>query len=226
MAISGKVAGTCPFGTCPSGTCPFGTVPLVGNAANGRGGRLDCAEGLASWAPPSCNRIDNGFDMNVRYFFAVGAACLLWAASAGAVTVTRADGLPLDPAGEPMTVSGHLAMSKLTLSTNCEVTLTGTIKPNADVRITAVKFAGNGRCNLIKPLVSDTAPWTGEALSPTQLQIDNMGAHVPLFGDCGPSKIVPVWSNASSSLTIEHGTLAPDCSLAGRVVISPALHVE
>lgn len=46
-----------------------------------------------------------------------------------AVTVSRVDGQPMNPNGEPFSVTGQTTLSKGSISANCTATFTGTITP-------------------------------------------------------------------------------------------------
>ena len=139
-----------------------------------------------------------------------------------AVTVSRVDGQPMNPNGEPFSVTGQTTLSKGSISANCTATFTGTITPSGIVNITSTSFTGGGTCGLI----SGTTPWTGQADSTTQLSINNAGVSVFLLGSCGPSKVVTAWNDPNSSLTFTNALLTPDCTVSGTVVSTPKFHVQ
>lgn len=139
-----------------------------------------------------------------------------------AVTVSRVDGQPMNPNGEPFSVTGDTTLSKGILSANCTVTFNGTITPSGIVNITSTTFAGGGTCGLISGLT----PWSGQADNTTQLTINNAAVNVVLAGKCGPSKVVTTWNNAESSLTFTNAPMAPDCTVSGTVYSSPKFTVQ
>ena len=139
-----------------------------------------------------------------------------------AVTVSRVDGQPMNPSGEPFSVTGATTLSKGILSANCTVTFNGTITPSGIVNITSTTFAGGGTCGLITGLT----PWTGQADSTTQLTINNAAVNVFLAGKCGPSKVVTTWNNDESSLTFTNAPMDPDCKVGGTVYSSPKFTVQ
>ncbi|AOK14555.1 activator protein [Burkholderia cepacia] len=148
------------------------------------------------------------------------------AAPAFAVTVSRADGQPMNPNGEPFSASGITGLSKGGISANCNATFNGTITSTGIVSITSTQFTGGGTCGLISGSASSTSPWTGQADSTTQLSINNVKVNVTLLGTCGPSKVVTTWSDPNSSLTFNNATLTPDCTVGGTVSTSPKFHVQ
>ncbi|MGU7773437.1 activator protein [Burkholderia sp. MR1-5-21] len=154
---------------------------------------------------------------------AISAAC---AAPAFAVTVSRADGQPMNPNGEPFSASGITVLSKGTISANCTATFNGTISSTGILNITSTQFTGGGTCGLIAGSASSSAPWTGQADSATQLTINNAKVTVSLLGTCGPSKVVTTWSDPNSSLTFNNAVLTPDCKVSGTVATSPKFRVQ
>ncbi|WP_082722038.1 MULTISPECIES: activator protein [unclassified Burkholderia] len=148
------------------------------------------------------------------------------ATPASAVVVTRADGQPMNPNGEPFSASGISTLSKSTISANCTATFNGTITATGIVTITSTQFTGDGTCKLISGTASSTSPWTGQADSARQLSINNANVNVELLGPCGPSKVVTEWSNPNSSLTFNNAVLTPDCKVSGTISTSPKFHVQ
>lgn len=148
------------------------------------------------------------------------------ATPAFAVTVTRADNQPMNPSGEPFSVTGSTTLSKGFISAVCTATFTGTITPSGIVNITSTSFTGGGTCGLISGTASSLTPWTGQADSTTQLSINNAAVNVTLLGSCGPSKVVTSWNDQESSLTFSNALLTPDCTVNGKVVSTPAFHVQ
>ncbi|PCE30601.1 activator protein [Burkholderia ubonensis] len=167
--------------------------------------------------------------MKIRKVVSVVAALALssaLAAPAFAVTVTRADGQPMNPNGEPFSASGITALSKGSINTNCTATFNGTITSSGIVTITSTQFTGGGLCGLVSGSASGTSPWTGQADSATQLTINNAKVSVWVLGTCGPSKVVSEWSDQNSSLTFINALLAPDCKVRGTLTTSPKFRVQ
>lgn len=148
------------------------------------------------------------------------------AAPVFAVTVSRADGQPMNPNGEPFSASGLTALAKGSINANCNATFNGTITSTGIVNITSTTFSGGATCGLISGSASSTSPWTGQADSTTQLSINNVKVNVTLLGTCGPSKVVTAWSDSNSSLTFDKSALTPDCTVSGTVATSPKFHVQ
>ncbi|KWK13204.1 hypothetical protein [Burkholderia stagnalis] len=164
--------------------------------------------------------------MKIRKAVSVVAALALssaLAAPALAVVVSRTDGQPMNPNGEPFSATGITALSKGTISANCTATFNGTITPTGSVVITSAQFTGGGTCGLIS---AGGTPWTGQADTATQLSINNVKVAVTLLGNCGPSKVVATWSDPNSSLTFNNAALTPDCKVSGTLLTSPKLHVQ
>ncbi|WP_431825940.1 activator protein [Burkholderia sp. F1] len=167
--------------------------------------------------------------MKIRKAVSVVAALALssaLAAPAFAVTVTRADGQPMNPNGEPFSALGITGLSKGGNSANCTARFNGTITSSGIVTITSTQFTGGGLCGVITGSASSTSPWTGQADSATQLTINNAQVSVWVLGTCGPSKIVTEWSDPKSTLTFRYTPLAPDCKVAGTLETSPKFHVQ
>ncbi|WP_407973196.1 activator protein (plasmid) [Burkholderia pyrrocinia] len=143
-----------------------------------------------------------------------------------AVTVTRADGQPMNPGGEPFSASGISSLSKGAINANCTATFNGTITSTGIVTITSTQFTGGGACGLITGSATGTAPWTGQADSATQLSINNAKVTVSLLGDCGPNKVVTAWNNPNSSLTFNDAVLTPDCKVNGTAATSPKFSIQ
>lgn len=99
-----------------------------------------------------------------------------------AVTVSRVDGQPMNPNGEPFSATSapyETLLSKGSISANCVATFNGTITPAGIVNITSTTFTGtNSLCSLIKGSASGMNPWTGQADSATQLTINNAQVNV------------------------------------------------
>ncbi|KVE37675.1 hypothetical protein [Burkholderia sp. TSV86] len=146
--------------------------------------------------------------------------------SAYAVTVSRADGQPMNPNGEPFSVSGSMALSKSGISATCNTTFNGTITSGGIVTITSTQFAGGGTCSWISSNATSSSPWTGQADSTTQLTINNAQVQVLFLGTCGPSKVVAGWDNKASSLTLNNAQLTPNCQINGTMVTSPQFTVQ
>ncbi|AWV02347.1 activator protein [Burkholderia sp. JP2-270] len=167
--------------------------------------------------------------MSIRKIVSLVAAVAFTAVSAApafAVTVSRADGQPMNPNGEPFSVSGLTTLSKGSISANCTATFNGTITSTGIVHITSTQFAGGSTCGLISGSASSTSPWTGQADSTTQLSINNVQVNVALLGACGPSKVVTAWNDPNSSLTFNNAALTPNCTVSGTVTTSPKFHVQ
>ncbi|VWC96706.1 PPE-repeat protein [Burkholderia lata] len=167
--------------------------------------------------------------MSIRKIVSLVAAVAFTAVSAApafAVTVTRADGQPMNPNGEPFSASGLTNLSKGAISAGCTATFNGTITSTGIVNITSTTFTGGATCSLINGSASSTSPWTGQADSTTQLSINNVKVNVTLLGACGPSKVVTTWSDTNSSLAFNNAALTPDCTVAGTVLTSPKFHVQ
>ncbi|KWF25039.1 hypothetical protein [Burkholderia pseudomultivorans] len=167
--------------------------------------------------------------MSIRPIVSLVAAAALSVAAAApafAVTVSRADGQPMNPNGEPFSASGLTTLAKGAINANCNATFNGTITATGIVNITSTTFSGGPTCGLISGSASSTTPWTGQADSTTQLSINNAKVTVSLLGACGPSKIVTTWSDPNSSLTFNNALLTPDCTVSGTVATSPKFHVQ
>ncbi|MEN2472628.1 MULTISPECIES: activator protein [Burkholderia] len=168
--------------------------------------------------------------MNIRQIAALLVAAAFTAVSAApafAVTVSRADGQPMNPNGEPFSASGLTSLHKGAVNPiNCTATVNGTVTPAGIVNITSTQFTGGALCVLITGNASSATPWTGNVDSTTQVSIDNVKVNVQLLGTCGPSKVTATWSDPNSSLTFDNAPLTPDCALDGRVVTSPRFHVQ
>ncbi|AJK49957.1 hypothetical protein [Burkholderia plantarii] len=154
------------------------------------------------------------------------------AAPAFAVTVTLANGNPLSSSGEPFSATGATTLTKGSISTSCTATFNGIITSTGAVTITSTTFGGGGLCGLISGSATSTAPWTGQAVSPTQLTISNVQVSASLLGTCGPSPVSTTFNNAQSgttppsSLTFNGATLTPNCTVSGIVTTSPAFSVQ
>ncbi|AOJ09060.1 activator protein [Burkholderia mayonis] len=163
-------------------------------------------------------------------FVVVLAFAAAAATPALAVTVTRVDGQPMNPNGEPFSATSspnETLLSKGSITANCVATFNGTITSAGVVNITSTTFAGsNSLCGLIKGSASGLNPWTGQADSATQLTINNAQVNVTLLGQCGPSKVVTSWNDVNSSITFSNAVLAPDCKVTGTVVTSPKFRVQ
>jgi len=162
--------------------------------------------------------------MSIRKIVSLVAAVAFTAVSAApafAVTVTRADGQPMNPNGEPFSVTGATNLSKGTTTAQCQATFNGTITPAGIVNITSTTFSGGTLCGFI----SGVTPWTGQADSTTQLTINNAAVNVFLLGSCGPSPVATTWDNVASSLTFTNASMKPDCTVSGTVYSSPKFKV-
>ncbi|WP_269502998.1 activator protein [Burkholderia sp. IMCC1007] len=167
--------------------------------------------------------------MSIRKIVSLVAAVAFTAVSAApafAVTVTRADGLAMNPNGEPFSATGLTTLSKGAINAACNATFNGTISSTGIVNITSTTFTGGATCGLISGSASSASPWTGQVDSATQLSINNAKVTVTLLGACGPSKVVTTWSDPNSSLTFNNAVLAPDCTVSGTVATSPKFHVQ
>ncbi|MBZ5794925.1 activator protein [Burkholderia contaminans] len=167
--------------------------------------------------------------MNIRQIASLVAAVVLTAVSAApalAVTVSRVDGQPMNPNGEPFSATGITALGKKSINANCTVIFNGTITPAGIVNITSAQLNGGGWCQLISSSASGVSPWTGQMDSATQLSINNAQATFAVLGPCGPSKLVATWNDSNSSLTFNDNDWAPDCRLLGTFTASPKLHVQ
>lgn len=143
------------------------------------------------------------------------------AAPAFAVTVSRADGQPMNPNGEPFSATGPTTLTK-GIGLNCTATFNGTITTTGIVQITSATFAaGSALCGSI----SAVTPWSGQADTTTQLTINNVQVNTPL-GACGPSKVATAFSSANSSLTFNNSQLSGGCSVSGTVNTSPKFVVQ
>ncbi|MDR0243914.1 MAG: activator protein [Burkholderia sp.] len=167
--------------------------------------------------------------MNIRPIASFVAAVVLTAVSAApafAVTVSRVDGQPMNPNGEPFSATGITALGKKAINTNCTVTFNGTITPTGIVNITSTQFNGGNWCPAISSTASGVAPWTGQVDSATQLSVNNAQVNFVVLGPCGPGKIVAAWNDSNSSLTFNVDDWTPDCRLYGTFTASPKLHVQ
>ncbi|VBB14915.1 activator protein [Burkholderia stabilis] len=166
--------------------------------------------------------------MKIRQIVSLVAAALtaVSAAPAFAVSISRADGQPMNPNGEPFSAAGLLLVKKAPVLANCTATFNGTITSAGIVNITSAQFTGGSICAFLSNDASSTAPWTGQADSTTQWSINNMKVNVALVGTCGPDKVVATWGDANSSMTFNNSVLTPDCGLDGRIITSPRFHVQ
>ncbi|WP_176040566.1 activator protein [Burkholderia stabilis] len=167
--------------------------------------------------------------MNIRRIASLVAAVVFAAASAApafAVTVSRVDGQPMNPNGEPFSASGLTSFGKKALNASCTVTFNGTITPAGIVNITSAQFNGGSWCPLISGTAGSASPWAGQMDSATQLSINNAQVDIKLFGPCGPSKLTAAWTDSNSSMTFNNAAWAPDCTLAGTLLTSPKLHAQ
>lgn len=166
---------------------------------------------------------------NMRMVVATALALslsMVGAAPAAAVTVFRADGMPMFSTGEPFSASGSISFSKGMTSTQCFATINGTVTPAGFIQITAVRFDGAGFCSLLNGTASQVQMWTGQFDSATQLSINNMAMSVTLLGSCGPSKVVLEWNNSTSSMSSMNAALFPDCTIWGTLRTSPMFVVQ
>ncbi len=167
--------------------------------------------------------------MNIRQIASLVAAVVfttISAAPAFAVTVSRADGQPMNPNAEAFSASGVMSLTKGAINTVCTLTFNGTITPAGIVNVTSAQFNGGNWCPFVSTTASSASPWTGQVESATQISIDNAQVSIKLLGTCGPGKVVEAWNDAKSSLTFNNVDLTPDCRLAGELVTSPKLHVQ
>ncbi|MDN7751223.1 hypothetical protein [Burkholderia gladioli] len=147
-------------------------------------------------------------------------------APALAVTVSRADGNPLNPNGEPFSATGGTTLTKGSVTANCTATFNGTITSTGILTITSTSFTGGGLCGLIQGSATSATPWTGQADTPTQLTINNAQVSASLLGTCGPSQVVTAWNDSASSLTFQNAVLTPNCTVTGTINTSPKFHVQ
>jgi hypothetical protein len=145
---------------------------------------------------------------------------------AGAVTVTRADGQPIGPNGEPFSASGMTKLAKNQMSAYCLLGINGTITPTGAISITSMRISGDGICGLITSTASGVAPWSGQAVDTTHVVIYNAGLQFTLLGGCGPTMIGLQWSDAASSLGFNGAVLQPDCRIESWLVTSPLFHFQ
>jgi hypothetical protein len=163
---------------------------------------------------------------------AVCAFAAAMMAQAQAVTVSRADGQPINPNGEPFSAQGMMNHTKYTVVASCNTWLNGTVTATGVVTITSVTITGSSACKLLQPTATSVTPWTGQFDSPTQLTINNMAIDWQVLGPCGPSKVTAQWANTlpggstQSGLTLNNAVLAPNCSATGGLVTSPKLQVD
>ncbi|WDD96554.1 hypothetical protein Bsp3421_006769 [Burkholderia sp. FERM BP-3421] len=161
--------------------------------------------------------------------FALAAAMT---AQAQAVTVTRADGQPMNPNGEPFSAAGATTYLKGSIVINCTTRINGTVTPTGIVWITSASLTGAPLCQLAQPSASSASMWTGQIETSTQLSINNMAINWNLFGPCGPNQVTTAWSNAlpwadnPSGLTFSSALLTPNCTISGSLVTSPKLRVD
>ncbi|WP_423367865.1 activator protein [Burkholderia sp. LMG 32019] len=167
--------------------------------------------------------------MKIRQILSLVAAVTFTAVSAApafAVTVSRVDGQPMNPNGEPFSATGLTSLVKKQIIANCSMTLNGTITPAGIVNIVSVQFNGGSLCQLVSGTASSASPWTGQVDSATQLSINNAQVDFKLLGACEPSKLVAAWNDSNSSLTFNNADWTPDCRLTGTLMASPKLHVQ
>lgn len=168
--------------------------------------------------------------MKIRQIASLVAAVVFTAVSAApafAVTVSRADGQPMNPNGEPFSASGLATLQKGAVSPiSCTATFNGTVTSTGIVNITSTQFTGGALCGLITGSASSATPWTGQVDSTTQVSINNVKLNVTLLGTCGPSKVTAAWSNMDSTATFNNAVLTPDCTVNGRVMTSPRFYVQ
>ncbi|CAJ0712846.1 hypothetical protein LMG6871_00566 [Ralstonia edaphis] len=172
---------------------------------------------------------------NSRMVVTVALALMLSMMSAVpalAVTVSRIDGLPMDPAGEPFSAVGSLTLQRDALAAPCNVTLNGTITTSGTVRVTSVtipKKSGTN-CLFFSSSASGVQPWTGQFDSATQLTFNNATLSVPGVGSCGPSKLALNWTGAVNAdpptITFVNAVLEPSCKITGTAAITPGLVVQ
>ncbi|MBN3835368.1 activator protein [Burkholderia sp. Ac-20344] len=168
--------------------------------------------------------------MNIRQIASLAASAGFAAVSAApafAVTVSRADGLPMNPNGEPFSASGLTTLHKGAVSPiNCTATFNGTVTPIGIVNVTSTQFAGGALCGLITGSATSATPWTGQVDSTTQVSINDVKLNVIVLGTCGPSKVPAAWIDRDASVTLSDAVLTPDCTVDGRVATSPRFHVQ
>jgi hypothetical protein len=167
--------------------------------------------------------------MKIRQIASLVAAVVFTAVSAApafAVTVSRVDGQPINPNGEPFSATGAMNLGEKGVSAVCMVTINGTISASGIVSITSTELVGGAMCKLFAAPASSASPWTGQFDSTTQLSINNAQMTFPVLGACGPGKVSTTWRDPDSSITFMNAELAPDCRLAGTLVTSPKLHVQ
>ncbi|WP_323118335.1 activator protein [Burkholderia alba] len=166
--------------------------------------------------------------MSIRRI-ASSIAVWVWAATAAsqacAVIVTRADGQPMNPVGEPFSMKGPFTISKGAIQANCVMTLNGTVGPTGVLTVTSAQFAGAGLCALATGSANSALPWTGQFDNTFRLQLNNMALSVNLLGGCGPGIVAANWTNPSSA-TFVNAVLSPNCEVAGSLVTSPQLQVQ
>ncbi|AYQ41445.1 PPE-repeat protein [Burkholderia aenigmatica] len=167
--------------------------------------------------------------MKIRQIASLVAAVVFTAISAApafAVTVSRADGQPMNPNGEPFSATGLTNLSKKAIVANCSVTFNGTITPAGIVNIASVQFNGGSLCRLVSASASSASPWTGQLDSATQLSINNAQVDFMVLGVCESSKLVAAWNDSNSSLAFNNADWTPDCRLTGTLMATPKLHVQ
>ncbi|KVV54892.1 activator protein [Burkholderia cepacia] len=168
--------------------------------------------------------------MNIRQIASLVAAVAFTAGSAApafAVTVSRVDGQPMNPNGEPFSASGLTSVQKGAFSPiSCTTTVNGTVTPTGTINITSTQFTGGTLCVLFTGSASSAAPWTGNVDSTTQASIDNVKLDMRVLGTCGPSKVTVAWSDPDSRLTLNNAVLTPDCTVSGWIMTSPKFHVQ
>ncbi|MEK2606410.1 activator protein [Burkholderia arboris] len=148
------------------------------------------------------------------------------AVPAFAVTVSRVDGMPMNPNGEPFSATGLMNVGKGAIVAVCSTTFNGTISATGIVNVTSTQFTGAPLCGLFAGSANSASPWTGQVDSTTQLSINNAQMNVNLLGACGPGKIATTWKDSDSSLTFMNVVLPRDCTFAGTLATSPKLHVQ
>lgn len=167
--------------------------------------------------------------MKIRQIASLVAAVVFTAVSAApalAVTVSRVDGQPMNPIGEPFSATGLTALTIKQIIANCSVTFNGTITPAGIVNIASVQFSGGSLCQLVSGSASGSSPWTGQVDSATQLSVNNAQVDFKVLGACGPSQIVAKWNDSNSSMTFSNAELKPDCKFSGTLMALPKLHVQ
>ncbi|MBN3825748.1 activator protein [Burkholderia sp. Ac-20384] len=168
--------------------------------------------------------------MEIRQIASLVAAVVFTAVSAApafAVTVSRADGQPMNPNGEPFSAAGFTSLQKGAVSPiGCTLTLNGTVTPTGIINITSTQITGGSLCGLITGSATSVSPWTGQVDSTTQVSINNVKLNVTLLGTCGPSKVMAAWNDQNSSATFNNAVLTPDCTVNGTVMTSPKFHVQ